>query len=119
MKKVYCIRETKNKELFWSNKEGWTEKNFDTFSEDDTKELNLPVCGEWVLFQEKTTPKKIMREGQELLYLYSMGKRLRVTAIFTDEAEANNYMEKSNLREGVIAEVKPFIFLANLNDRGI
>jgi hypothetical protein len=53
---------------------------------------------------------------EEKLYLYSMGKRLRVTAIFTDVQDANRYMEGKD--EGVIAELGPFIFLANLYDPG-
>lgn len=56
-------------------------------------------------------------KAQEKIYLYSMGKRLRVTAMFTDVKDANAYMERHD-DEGVIAELGPFIFLANLYDQG-
>lgn len=47
----------------------------------------------------------------------SMGKALRITALFKSDAEANAYMER-NKDEGVIAEIDGVIFLANLHDKG-
>ena len=59
-----------------------------------------------------------LHQDKQMLYVRSMGKLLKVTAIFTDEAAANYYME--NVRdEGVVAEFRPFIFMANLHDHGL
>jgi hypothetical protein len=46
-----------------------------------------------------------------------MGKRLRVTAIFHDVADTNTYLSQHS-DEGVIAEFPPYVFVANLYDRG-
>ena len=35
-------------ELLWSNTDGWVEQDFDIFTTEETKTLNLPVGGEWV-----------------------------------------------------------------------
>lgn len=51
-------------------------------------------------------------------YIYSMGKRLRVTAIFHSVDAANAYMER-NPDDAVVAEFAPYIFLANQYDSGI
>lgn len=59
---------------------------------------------------------KWIAKADEYLYIYSMGKRLRITAIFTDEDRANEYMAKKD--EGVVACFGSFIFMANLNDKG-
>lgn len=56
--------------------------------------------------------------GEHILYLRSMGKLFRVTAIFTSDAEANAYMEKHR-EEGLIAEFKPYLYIANLHDQGL
>ncbi len=53
----------------------------------------------------------------QILQIFSMGKRLRVTAIFHSDAEANAYMEKHQ-DEGVIAAFDPYVFLANVYDKG-
>ena len=58
-----------------------------------------------------------LKEDQKL-YLYSMGKRLRITAIFHSDDEANAYMEK-NGDEAVIAVADPYVFIANKYDKGI
>jgi hypothetical protein len=55
---------------------------------------------------------------QQTIYVRSMGKALRVTAMFTDEAEANRYMER-NADEGVVAVFGPYVLLANLFDKGV
>lgn len=52
----------------------------------------------------------------QTLYVRSMGKALRVTAIFTNVREANQYMETRD--EGVVAEFGPYILLAGLYDKG-
>lgn len=49
----------------------------------------------------------------EMLWIYSMGKRFRVTAIFTDDASANLWMERHR-DQGLIAEFGPFRIIANL-----
>ena len=53
----------------------------------------------------------------EIIYVRSMGKALRVTAIFTNDAEANAYMA-ANRDEGVVAEFGTLILLANVYDKG-
>ena len=53
----------------------------------------------------------------ERLFIFSMGKRLRITAIFTDDDAANAHMAKTD--DAVIACHGPFIFLANKYDRGL
>ena len=50
------------------------------------------------------------------LYVRSMGKLLRVTAIFTSDDDANAYMAKKD--EGVVACFGPYILLANMYDKG-
>jgi hypothetical protein len=60
--------------------------------------------------------KRIMKADDQL-FIYSMGKRLRITAMFTDVQEANSYMEAHN-EASVIAEFKPFIFIADRFDLG-
>lgn len=53
----------------------------------------------------------------EKLFIASMGKKLRVTAIFTDDEAANSHMARSD--DAVIAVFGPFIFLANKYDHGL
>jgi hypothetical protein len=61
-------------------------------------------------------PKHIMAKD-ELLHIYSMRKRLRIYAIFTNAADANDYMAKhDNL--AVVACFGNFIFLADQYDKG-
>ena len=60
--------------------------------------------------------KHVMRKD-EFLYIFSMGKKLRITAIFSNDADANSHMEK-NQDDAVIACFEPFVFLANRHDRG-
>lgn len=50
------------------------------------------------------------------LYLRSMGKALRITAIFDDEGAANRHMTSSN--DAVIAKIGRYIFLADKGDMG-
>lgn len=44
-------------------------------------------------------------------------RRIRVTAIFHDEDEANEYLE-SHPDQGVVDQYGPYIFLAKLQDMG-
>ena len=53
----------------------------------------------------------------QFLYIWSMGKRLRVTAVFHDDDAANTYMAKHR-NESVIAAFDPYVFLANHHDKG-
>ena len=55
---------------------------------------------------------------EHMLYVRSMGKALRVVAIFTSADESNRYME-THRDTGCVAEFGPYIFLANLHDHGI
>jgi hypothetical protein len=50
------------------------------------------------------------------IYIYSMGKKLKITAIFDNEAEANANMAKTD--NAVVGEFGKFIFLANKYDTG-
>jgi hypothetical protein len=56
-------------------------------------------------------------KDEQRVYVRSMGKALRVTAVFTSDDEANAYMAK-HLDEGVVAQFGRFVLLANLHDRG-
>lgn len=56
--------------------------------------------------------------NDERLYIHSMGKRLRVTAWFASDDEANNYMSRHK-DEGVIAVTKDgLVLLADVHDKG-
>ena len=55
--------------------------------------------------------KHVFKENEHL-WLYSMGKRFRITAIFTEIEQANDYMA-THPDAACIAEFKPFVFLAN------
>jgi hypothetical protein len=52
------------------------------------------------------------------LYVRSMGKALRVTAIWTDVDSTNHYLA-AHPDQGCVAEFGPFILIANLYDPGI
>lgn len=46
----FVICNVNDDELFWSNKDGWTElSGADTFSFEDTLNLRLPIEGMWCL----------------------------------------------------------------------
>ncbi|MGH6629134.1 MAG: hypothetical protein ACREB3_05340 [Burkholderiales bacterium] len=53
----------------------------------------------------------------QTLRIYSMGKRLAITAIFHDEAAANAYLA-GHPDDVVVAMFEPYILLANKYDRG-
>jgi hypothetical protein len=61
--------------------------------------------------------KTILKDHQDL-YVRSMGKALRVTAIFTSADEANVYMA-THSDQAVVAEFAPFVLIANVYDPGI
>jgi predicted solute-binding protein len=47
-----------------------------------------------------------------------MGKRLRITAVFSDVDAANNHMAKRN-NDAVVVCFGPFVFLADKYDHGL
>lgn len=51
-------------------------------------------------------------KAYELVYVFSMGKRFRVRAITTSDAEANLYMER-HPETALIACFGPFYIIAN------
>jgi hypothetical protein len=55
---------------------------------------------------------------EHVIYVRSMGKALRITAMFTNVADANAYLERHK-DEGVIAEIQGIVFIANLHDKGV
>lgn len=55
--------------------------------------------------------------SEQKLYVRSMGKALSVTAIFTNDADANAFMAK-NRDDAVVAVFGIFIFLAKVWDKG-
>jgi hypothetical protein len=47
--KYYLIENLNDPFLFWSNEDGWVDYySADSFTEEETKELNLPFDGKWV-----------------------------------------------------------------------
>jgi hypothetical protein len=54
----------------------------------------------------------------EFLYVRSMGKLLRVTAIFNNDTDANKFMAKND-GQSVVACFGPYILLANVYDTGL
>lgn len=54
----------------------------------------------------------------EILYVRTMGKAIRVTAVFDNDEDANKYMEK-NRDEGLVAEFGELRLIANLYDKGV
>ena len=48
----------------------------------------------------------------EILWLYSMGKRFQIRAIFTDDDSSNAYMARHD-ETALIAEFGPFRIVAN------
>ena len=54
---------------------------------------------------------------QETIYINSMGKRLKLTAIFDNDVDANKHMEKTD--DAVVAVFGKYVLLANRYDKGI
>ncbi|WP_414463340.1 hypothetical protein [Hyphomicrobium sp. DY-1] len=52
------------------------------------------------------------------IYVSTMGKAVRVTAIFANDNAANAHLAL-NPDEGVISEIGDVIFIANVNDLGV
>ena len=52
------------------------------------------------------------------MYVRSMGKALRITAIFHMADEANAYLDK-HTDEAVIAVIGDYILIANVYDKGV
>jgi hypothetical protein len=44
---AWIICNTEEPELCWSNEEGWTPDNYDTFSNEERETLSLPLGGDW------------------------------------------------------------------------
>jgi hypothetical protein len=65
----------------------------------------------------KTNMAKINAKPTEILYVYSMGRKFRVLAIFTTDAEANAYMVKHE-EAAVIACYGELVILASKYDLG-
>ena len=51
------------------------------------------------------------------IYINTLGRFVKVTAVFTDEEQANNYL-KFHPNDGVIHEESGAIFMADINDEG-
>jgi hypothetical protein len=56
--------------------------------------------------------------GENRLYIRSMGKLLRVTAIFDTVQAANLHMQRHR-EQAVVAEIGTVILLADVHDRGL
>lgn len=54
----------------------------------------------------------------EKLYVRSMGKALRVTAIFTNDDDANRFMERND-DDAVVACFAGIVLLAKKHDYGV
>jgi hypothetical protein len=54
---------------------------------------------------------------QQPFFIHTMGRSVRVTAIFTDEAAANAFMAQTP-GHGVIDVYGPYIFLASVYAKG-
>ena len=61
---------------------------------------------------------KITSNGEVMLYVSSMRKALRVTAIFDNDREANEHMAKHS-EAAVVACVGPLVLIADKYDQGI
>jgi hypothetical protein len=61
--------------------------------------------------------KHVAREGAENVQFRSMGKSFKVTAMFDNTEETNEWLAK-NRDHGVIACFGPFVIVANIYDAG-
>ena len=67
---------------------------------------------------------RVLHDGslgdREHFYIRSMGKALRVTAMFTSDDAANRHMERPGNNDAVVAVFKNgLVLLADKGDRGI
>ena len=53
------------------------------------------------------------------IYIGSMGKALRVTAVFADDDSANRHMEKTSNEDAVVAVFGNLVILADVHDNGV
>lgn len=60
----------------------------------------------------------IKPKPSEEVYIHSMGKRLRLTAIATTDDAANAHMGKPSNEDAVIACFGPLVLMANKHDNG-
>lgn len=67
--------------------------------------------------QSEREVKTVKMKPDDVLYIHSMGKRLRITAIFHSDADAIAYLKRHS-DEGVIAAFDPYVFIANIYDHG-
>jgi len=44
----YIIQNKNESDLAWSNTFGWCSETFDTFTQTEMENFNLPIDGEWV-----------------------------------------------------------------------
>lgn len=56
--------------------------------------------------------------GQQGLFIKTLGKYFKIVAVFTNDGEANDYMTKHE-DVGLIAEIGSFLFLAKMADEGV
>lgn len=57
-------------------------------------------------------------KDEQRLYVRSMGKLLRVTAIFQDDATANDWLER-NSDDAVVAVFGHYVLTAKKYDKGV
>ena len=70
MKTTYAIKNTENKNLYWSNTDGWVNKDFDLFTLEESKELNLPINGTWInhIQKDSMTNEQAIKEIYKLIH---------------------------------------------------
>ncbi len=59
----------------------------------------------------------VAKDSDDLHIQSDMGMMIRITAVFTTDAGANNFMIQDE-RQAVLKTFGPFIFMADKNDRG-
>jgi len=60
----------------------------------------------------------ILNEKEDELYFRFNGKYVQITAVFTSDTMANEYLHE-NKEEAVIYQAGDFVFTANKNDLGV
>jgi len=64
------------------------------------------------------TMKLYPNKDETKLYVRSMGKMLKITAIFDDDDSANKHMAKPDNNDGVVATSGNLVLLADVYDKG-
>ena len=59
-----------------------------------------------------------INDSETKLFVRSMGKMLRVTAMFTDDDDANEHMAKPGNDDAVVAVSGNLVILADAHDKG-